>query len=335
MSSIKRKIQKLLNEGMIVKKHEAKYSDFGYLGTCGSETRKWLNDVMVMTKNIPDNHPLQTEIKRVYSHKGMASTFDKMYNLLESLRDDDTLEGEIMKGFKIISSESEEVLNKIIENENNSDYWRERFENLNKKEDIIIRGCFKELQDNNLIKVSYADDYPYIIQVLKDGYFYQEHKLSSLKLNYEKHTSTTQKEYDIFISHASKDKLSYVNDLYLSISKLKIKIFYDTEEIEWGDNWKQTILNGTEKSEFAVIVISKNFLDREWTERELSIFLNRQNESGQKIILPLLYDITIDDLKNKYPELETIQALDSKKYTKEEDSILLARQLIKRYKGLQ
>ncbi len=55
---------------------------------------------------------------------------------------------------------------------------------------------------------------------------------------------------------------------------------------EWGDNWKERILNGTKKAEFAIIVISENFFDREWTERELSEFLNRQNRNGQKLILP-------------------------------------------------
>ena len=53
-----------------------------------------------------------------------------------------------------------------------------------------------------------------------------------------------------------------------------INIFYDKESLEWGDNWKAVILNGTKKAEFAVIVISENFFDREWTEKELTEFLS-------------------------------------------------------------
>lgn len=145
-------------------------------------------------------------------------------------------------------------------------------------------------------------------------------------------TKPTRKEFDVFISHANKDKLSYVNDLNRVIKKLGINVFYDTDVLSWGDNFKQVILDGTAKSEFAIIVISKNFFDREWTERELDEFLAQQNATGQKIVLPLLYGVTFDELKEKYPTLGDIQAITSKDYTKPEIAILLAKELIKRYK---
>ena len=141
-----------------------------------------------------------------------------------------------------------------------------------------------------------------------------------------------RKKYDVFISHANKDKLSYVNDLNNAIKKLGINIFYDTDVLSWGDNFKQVILDGTAESEFAIIVISKNFFGREWTERELDEFLAQQNASGQKTVLPLLYGITFDELKEKYPTLGDIQAITTKDYTKPEIAILLAKELIKRYK---
>lgn len=141
-----------------------------------------------------------------------------------------------------------------------------------------------------------------------------------------------RKKYDVFISHANKDKLSYVNDLNKVIKKLGINIFYDTDVLSWGDNFKQVILDGTAESEFAIIVISKNFFGREWTERELDEFLAQQNASGQKTVLPLLYGITFDELKEKYPTLGDIQAITTKDYTKPEIAILLAKELIKRYK---
>lgn len=141
-----------------------------------------------------------------------------------------------------------------------------------------------------------------------------------------------RKKYDVFISHANKDKLSYVNDLNKVIKKLGTNIFYDTDVLSWGDNFKQVILDGTAESEFAIIVISKNFFGREWTERELDEFLAQQNASGQKTVLPLLYGITFDELKEKYPTLGDIQAITTKDYTKPEIAILLAKELIKRYK---
>lgn len=138
------------------------------------------------------------------------------------------------------------------------------------------------------------------------------------------------KEYDVFISHANKDKSTYVDELYMALRKLGIKIFYDSEVLSWGDNWKQVILDGTERSEFAIIVISENFFDREWTERELSEFLRRQNENGQKVVLPLLHGITIEQLKIKYPVLGDIQVIDTARFDKETITIMFAKELIKR-----
>lgn len=143
-----------------------------------------------------------------------------------------------------------------------------------------------------------------------------------------KYKAKSLPEYDVFISHANKDKEDLIEELYQSLNKLGIQIFYDKESLEWGDNWKDRILNGTKKAEFAIIVISENFFDREWTEKELSEFLNRQNQNGQKLILPILHNITTQQLKDKYPNVADIQAIDSSKYSCDQIALLFARQLI-------
>lgn len=140
-----------------------------------------------------------------------------------------------------------------------------------------------------------------------------------------KYQAKTLPEYDLFISHANKDKEDLIEDLYQSLNKLGIKIFYDKETLEWGDNWKDKILNGTNKSEFAIIVISENFFDREWTEKELKEFLSRQNRNGQKLILPILHNITVAQLKEKYPSVADIQAIDSSEYSCDQIALLFAK----------
>lgn len=140
-------------------------------------------------------------------------------------------------------------------------------------------------------------------------------------------------EYDVFISHANKDKEDLVEELYKSLNKLGVTIFYDKESLEWGDNWKDKILNGVKKAEFAIIVISENFFDREWTEKELTEFLSRQNRNGQKIILPILKNITVEQLQQKYPTVADIQAIDSSEHSTDEIGLLFAKQLIKRLKA--
>ena len=335
----------------------------------------------------------------------------------------------------MISKEAEYLLCEIIEHESDGNHWAERFEAADHREDIILRGCFKELKDNNLVHTTWADNIPVIIQVLKDGYLYQQHKeerekaereltmgafereltdlleraqnirpptqvsydgesiaehnmpanvwmddvrifrakylsehplyssmesllfhrsfsrlvasLTSIskdrdfidkmngveKVEVPKYQAKTLPEYDVFISHANQDKEELIEELYQSLQKLGISIFYDKESLEWGDNWKERILNGTKKAEFAIIVISENFFDREWTERELSEFLNRQNRNGQKLILPIVHNITMQQLQAKYPNVADIQAIDSSKYNCDQIALLFAKQLIKRLKA--
>lgn len=334
-----------------------------------------------------------------------------------------------------VSQEAEKLLFEIIEHESDGDYWSKRFEEADNRTDTILRGCFKELKDKKLINTSWADDIPFLIQVLKDGYLYQQHKeeqemterkltmgefekeLSDLleraksldapnrmkldnngkenvilanawmddvqifhsrylkehplyqrinnllfqrkfneivatltsvskdtnyidkmngieKVEVPKYQAKTLPEYDVFISHANKDKEDFVEELYQSLNKLGINIFYDKESIKWGNNWKEYILNGTKKAEFAIIVISKNFFGREWTEKELSEFLKRQNREGQNIILPITHNITPKQLRNKYPSIADIQAIDSKNFTCDQIALLFANILIKRLKSI-
>ena len=143
----------------------------------------------------------------------------------------------------------------------------------------------------------------------------------------------TLPEYDVFLSHANQDKAEIVDELYESLEKLGISIFYDKETLEWGDNWKKRILEGTQKAEFAIIIISDNFFGREWTEKELSEFLGRQNRNGQKLILPIVHNITNEDLREKYPSVADIQTIESQRYTCDQIALLFAKQLIKRLKA--
>lgn len=154
-----------------------------------------------------------------------------------------------------------------------------------------------------------------------------------IKTEVPKYQAQKIPEYDVFISHANKDKSELVEDLYYSLNLLGVNIFYDKESLEWGDNWKNRILNGTKNAEFAIIVISSNFFDREWTERELSEFLNRQNRNGQKLILPILHNITAEQLKEKYPSVADIQAISSSEYNCDQIALMFAKQLIKRLKS--
>lgn len=72
----------------------------------------------------------------------------------------------------MISEKAEELFQEIINNINKNAYWEKRFEPLNSSEDIVLRTLFKELVDANLIKVYWADNIPYHIEILSNWQTY-------------------------------------------------------------------------------------------------------------------------------------------------------------------
>lgn len=239
--------------------------------------------------------------------------------------------------FRVMDKESEMLLKEIL---------RQYDGNENNEVSFNVEGLPQYLQDS--ISVGYEKLQMYgvlaqaisyisgaILTLSESGKTYFEDKeLAEERVENDSkiEIKEVRKQYDVFISHASKDKNVYVDSLNAAVRKLGLNIFYDTDVLSWGDNWKQVIIDGTKSSEFAIIVISNNFFDREWTERELGEFLSLQNEKHQKIVLPLLYGISLDRLKEHYPELGDIQCVSADEHNIEEVVILLARELIKRYK---
>lgn len=134
--------------------------------------------------------------------------------------------------------------------------------------------------------------------------------------------------YDVFLSHANNDKIEFVEDLKKSFDKLGIRVFYDRDTLKWGDNWKKKIIEGLENCDFGVIVISNSFFGREWTEKELKALMSRQNKSGLKIILPILYNTTLKDLTAHYKKLADIQFLDASQCDIKDITIQLASVLL-------
>lgn len=239
----------------------------------------------------------------------------------------------IIGGIRIMDSTAEELFSIILQRYDGNENRVVRG-NLSDLPKSIVSSVLLEFEKLSMYGVVVSPrvwlDGVWEMYLTPQGLIYFENKETVSKKGNTEQSKEIQKQYDVFISHASRDKSDYVESLYMTLRRLGINIFYDTESISWGDNWKQAILNGTSVSEFAIIVISENFFGREWTERELYEFLQRQNERGQKIVLPLLHNITRDQLKEHYPELYEIQVINTYGKSKEDITILFAKELIQR-----
>ena len=284
----------------------------------------WINDVDIFYQRYLKEHPLKNRFHSIIFHRS-KDCFRSLISCLESVCAD----REFLKKREVINMKDyEKFLKKCVDSVDKDDPYHRILQYEMKGEDRMI---IKKLEDIGLISnVTYMGMRYVGFDITYDGLHYFDREIETEKIH---ETNFKTRKYDLFISHASKDKISYVEGLKQTLDKLGLSIFYDKDSIEWGDRWKEKILEGVEESEFAIIVVSENFFGREWTEKELAEFLNRQNDSGQKIILPILHNITYAQLEEKYPNLADIQAISSQQYSNDEIAILFAVQYIKRLKA--
>lgn len=117
-------------------------------------------------------------------------------------------------------------------------------------------------------------------------------------------------EYDIFISHASEDKDSFVRPLANALAKQKYKIWYDEHSLKIGDSLSEKIDAGLANSKYGVVVLSKNFFRKEWPKRELRGLVAKETE-GQGKILPIWHNIEKSEILKYSPTLADLIAIKS------------------------
>jgi hypothetical protein len=114
--------------------------------------------------------------------------------------------------------------------------------------------------------------------------------------------------YDVFISHASEDKDSFVRPLAEKLKTEGVRVWYDEFSLTVGDRLTVSINAGLKDSRYGIVVFSNNFFEKQWTIVELSA-LQQKALSQEKVILPILYNISHDEFKNIYPLFSDIVSI--------------------------
>jgi isopentenyl diphosphate isomerase/L-lactate dehydrogenase-like FMN-dependent dehydrogenase len=120
--------------------------------------------------------------------------------------------------------------------------------------------------------------------------------------------------YDVFISHASEDKMDFVDPLVEKFQNAGIRVWYDTLEMQWGKSLREQIDNGIKRSKFAILVLSKNFFAKKWPQRELDGILAKESISGSAP-LPIWHNITQEELYDFSPTLSGVFAYSTDKHS--------------------
>lgn len=117
-----------------------------------------------------------------------------------------------------------------------------------------------------------------------------------------------EKKYDLFISHASEDKDAIVRPLATILERMSVRVWYDEFSLQLGDSLTASIDKGLQESRYGLLVLSKAFLVKRWPEYEYRSLMTREID-GERVILPLWYDVTKEDVKNFSLYLADIKAL--------------------------
>lgn len=126
-----------------------------------------------------------------------------------------------------------------------------------------------------------------------------------------------EKEYDVFISHASEDKETVAHPLADALKSNGLSVWYDEFELKIGDSLRRKIDKGIANSNFGIIVISRDFINKGWTNYELDGLITRA-VNGDQTILPIWHNITKREVINYSPSLADKLARSTTEFTIEE-----------------
>ncbi len=137
--------------------------------------------------------------------------------------------------------------------------------------------------------------------------------------------NSADKEYDLFISHASEDKENLVRPLAVALRNLGLKVWYDEFVLNQGDSLSNSIDSGLASSRFGLVVLSRAFFAKRWPQRELAGLVARE-VAGCSVILPVWHGVSHQDVVAVSPTLADRVAF----YTANTDGITLTLQILQR-----
>lgn len=125
------------------------------------------------------------------------------------------------------------------------------------------------------------------------------------------------RKYDVFISHASEDKDKIVRPLANKLKEHGLAVWYDEFELRIGDSLRRKIDKGLANSRFGIVVLSKKFIEKGWTNYELDGIVSK-SINGEQVILPIWHEITKQEVMDYSPSLVDKVARNTASYTIEE-----------------
>lgn len=119
----------------------------------------------------------------------------------------------------------------------------------------------------------------------------------------------TTGKWDAFISHASEDKEAIARPLAVALANAGLSVWFDEFTLSAGDSLTMSINHGLENSKYGIVIVSRRFLAKKWTQRELAGLFAKEDEV--KVIIPVWHEVTEELVRSSYPILADRVALKS------------------------
>jgi Domain of unknown function (DUF1883)/TIR domain len=126
-----------------------------------------------------------------------------------------------------------------------------------------------------------------------------------------------QREFDVFVAHATEDKDAIVRPLAHALRERGLDVWYDEFELRIGDSLRRKIDSGIARSRFGIVVLSHAFFAKEWPQYELDGLVTMA-VNGEQVTLPLWHEISKDEVISHSPSLANKVALRTSDYSIEE-----------------
>lgn len=127
-----------------------------------------------------------------------------------------------------------------------------------------------------------------------------------------------EREFDVFISHATEDKDALVRPLAHALRGRGVVVWYDEFELRVGDSLRRNIDAGIARSRFGLVVLSPAFFAKNWPQYELDGLVARDMHDGGRRLLPVWHNMSKDELIRQSPSLVDRVALSTSALTVEE-----------------
>ena len=103
----------------------------------------------------------------------------------------------------------------------------------------------------------------------------------------------------------------------IALRNLGLSVWYDEFELKIGDSLRRKIDKGLARSKFGIVVLSKSFIKKGWTNYELDGIMTRVVD-GEQVLLPIWHEITKKEVVEYSPSLADKLARNTSSNTVEE-----------------